>query len=110
VRADHQPQDRQSARHCHFRQSALARRRGDRMNRRAFITLLGGVVASCVSWPLAARAQQPGMPVVGFLNAPSPDGSADRLRAFSQGLKETGYVEGESLAIEHRSTGTELDR
>jgi putative ABC transport system substrate-binding protein len=80
------------------------------MNRRAFITLLGGVVASCVSWPLAARAQQPGMPVVGFLNAPSPDGSADRLRAFSQGLKETGYVEGESLAIEHRSTGTELDR
>ena len=77
------------------------------VQRRVFISLLGSSVAA---WPLAARAQQPVMPVIGFLHPTSPDAFTEPLRGFRQGLKESGFVESETVAIEYRWADNQTDR
>ena len=76
------------------------------LRRREFITLVGGSAA----WPLVARAQQPAMPVIGFLNTQSPDEFREPLRGFRQGLKESSYIEGDNVAIEYRWAENQLER
>jgi putative ABC transport system substrate-binding protein len=76
------------------------------LNRRGVIGLMGGTA----TWPLAARAQQPTLPVIGFLNPASPDGMGDRLRGFRRGLKESGYVEGENVAVEYHWADNQVER
>jgi putative ABC transport system substrate-binding protein len=80
------------------------------MQRRQFLAMLGGAAAAPVLAPLAARAQQPAMPVIGFLDPRSPGTIEDRLRAFRQGLKDVGFVEGENVAIEYRWADNQIDR
>jgi putative tryptophan/tyrosine transport system substrate-binding protein len=77
------------------------------MKRREFITLLGGTAAT---WPLVARAQQPAMPLIGFLGSTVPQGYSDRLQAFGQGLKEEGFIEGQNVTIEYRFAEDHDDR
>jgi putative tryptophan/tyrosine transport system substrate-binding protein len=76
------------------------------MRRREFITLIGGAVA----WPLAGRAQQTAVPVIGLLDSRSPDALVDRLRGFRLGLKANGYVEGDNVTITYRWAENNFDR
>jgi putative ABC transport system substrate-binding protein len=77
------------------------------VNRRRFVTLLGVAAAT---WPVAARAQQPAVPIVGYLSAAASDSPSANLAVFRRGLAEAGYVEGQNVAIEYRWSGDQPDR
>jgi len=77
------------------------------MKRREFIAVLGG---AAVAWPVSAHAQQPAMPVIGVLDARSPGTTENPLRAFREGLKDTGYIVGENVALEYRWAEDQIDR
>jgi putative tryptophan/tyrosine transport system substrate-binding protein len=87
--------------------NVVPRRRGNRMRRREFISLLSG---AAVAWPFAARAEQPGMPVIGVLNVRARGERPELLAAFRQGLNDTGFVEGQNVAIEYRFAENQSDR
>src|SRR6266446_6359603 len=106
LRASRQSQHRQSAGTHRPAIDPLPRRRGHRMNRREVLLLLGGMMTAAP----AVRAQRKAMPVIGFLNSGSPGPSAHLMTAFHQGLSETGYVEGQNLAIEYRWAEGDYDR
>src|SRR5262249_46540237 len=105
-RVGHQHEDREGARSYLPTPAARARRRGDRVKRREFITLLGGAAA----WPLAAHAQQRSVPVIGFLDATTAADTVYRVSAFREGLKEAGFIDGHNVAIDFRSAENKLDR
>src|SRR5262249_26903563 len=98
VTARDQPQGCEGDRPRNSANATRAGRRGDRMKRRDFISLIGGAA----TWPLAAKAQQPTMPVVGFLQSASQGGTAHMLAAFHSGLREVGYIEGQNVGIVYR--------
>src|SRR5262249_40400242 len=109
VRAGHQPQDRQDARHRNSADPARPRRRGDRMmHRRAFVTLLGGAAAA---WPFASRAQQPGkVPTIGFLGSGTPITAGAWVVVFAQRLRELGWIEDRTVKIDLRWAEGRNDR
>src|SRR5262249_44275121 len=108
IRARHQSHDRQGTRPRDSVDAARHRRRGDRMiGRRSFITLLGGAAA----WPLATRAQQTAIPVVGFLSSALPDSTwIGFMAAVRRGLGEVGFVDGQNVSIEYRWAEGQYDR
>jgi putative ABC transport system substrate-binding protein len=77
------------------------------IRRRKFLAMLGGAAAA---WPLAAGAQQPALPVIGYLNFGSPESDTPRLTGLRRGLNQSGYVEGRNLVIEYRWAGNQADR
>src|SRR5262249_6702055 len=105
IRIRHQHSNGASAGHRGAARAACHRRRGDRVNRRAVITLLGGAAAA---WPLGASAQQAALPVIGFLDGQSFD--LHLMTAFRQALKDAGYIEGTNAAIYFRSADGQTDR
>src|SRR5262249_40569729 len=107
VSACHQSQDLQNVGPRRADASPADCRRGDRMKRREFVTLLGSAAAA---WPLAARAQQSGNPVIGFLSARSAKESAHLVEAFRKGLAEYGVIEGQNATVDYNWADSHYER